>query len=317
MSMKRPFIVSLLMAAFTAIPSLGQPVRELTGPHVDACAVAFRPDGTRLAAAGSDQTITVWDPIAGAIRQTLTSQTGVLTSLAYSRDGETLAFTEAHGQVWTWQPERSERPRILQGHPACAYACAFSPAGDRLFTCGQDRRVRVWRVPDGQMLHSFGPFDSPLYSLAISPDGACLALGVGDSIVICESRNGRMRKSLPAMAGAIGAVTFSPDGRRLFSGSDGGDVRNWNFETGEPELKFEGHRAQVRQVHLSASGRRLVSADESGLVVVWDTGSGAALSSHRFPGSARCARFAPDGSWIAVGTSCGKLFLMDLPAAAR
>jgi hypothetical protein len=66
-------------------------------------------------------------------------------------------------------------------------------------------------------------------------------------------------------------------------------------------------------VSFSADGRRLVSADTGGQLIVWDAATGQALHSHRFPGPTFCAAFAPDGRSIAAGTERAVCYVMELP----
>jgi WD40 repeat protein len=73
----------------------------------------------------------------------------------------------------------------------------------------------------------------------------------------------------------------------------------------------------VYQVGFSPDGRRLVSAGTEGQVIVWDSATGAALYSHRFPDKTLCAAFTPDGRQIGTGTGRSLCYLMELPRHIR
>jgi WD40 repeat protein len=66
-------------------------------------AVAFSPDGRRLASAGGDKTIRIWDPATGALLATLEGHTDAVTSLAFSPDGAKLLSGSLDGTIRIWR----------------------------------------------------------------------------------------------------------------------------------------------------------------------------------------------------------------------
>eukprot|EP01038_Epipyxis_sp_PR26KG_P015920 gene15920-21600_t len=73
-------------------------------------------------------------------------------------------------------------------------------------------------------------------------------------------------------------VSFSPNGRRLVSGSWDKSIRIWDVETGESLLMFNGHSGAVYSVSFSPDGMRIVSAgslDKS--IRIWDVETGESL----------------------------------------
>jgi WD40 repeat protein/serine/threonine protein kinase len=87
----------------------------------------------------------------------------------------------------------------------------------------------------------------------------------------------------------IGAVCFSPDGRRIASGAGGAESRNspsprlgrardcakiWDAVTGEELLSLKGHGAGVTSLDFSPDGRRIVTGSWDQTAKVWDATNG-------------------------------------------
>ena len=73
----------------------------------------------------------------------------------------------------------------------------------------------------------------------------------------------------------VRSVAFSPDGRRIVSGSDDKTIRVWDAETGEEMVEpLKGHSDWVRSVAFSPDGRRIVSGSDDKTIRVWDAETG-------------------------------------------
>src|SRR5439155_995296 len=78
-------------------------------------AVAYAPDGARLASAGRDGTVRVWDPHAGRELLACKAHVGAVAAVAYSPDGSRIASAGADGAVRVWDA-RAGRRLALGGH---------------------------------------------------------------------------------------------------------------------------------------------------------------------------------------------------------
>lgn len=78
-------------------------------------------------------------------------------------------------------------------------------------------------------------------------------------------------------AEAVLSVSFSPDGRRLASGSGDTTVRLWDITTQTPAHTCTGHKNWVLCIAWSPDGRKLASGSNDNTIQLWDPQTGAAL----------------------------------------
>jgi len=78
----------------------------------------------------------------------------------------------------------------------------------------------------------------------------------------------------------VTSVVFSPDGKKLASGSYDNTVRLWDVETGQAiGLALEGHTDWVRTVVFSPDGKKLASGSHDNTVQLWDVETGKTMGS--------------------------------------
>ena len=80
-----------------------------------------------------------------------------------------------------------------------------------------------------------------------------------------------MGKPFQGHTDRVASVAFSPNEKRVVSGSHDKTVRIWDVETwkqvGEP---LQGHTGMVRSVAFSPNGKRVVSGSYDTTIRIWD-----------------------------------------------
>jgi WD40 repeat protein len=101
--------------------------------------------------------------------------------------------------------------------------------------------------------------------------------------------------------GAVNAVSWSPDGRRLATGSEDGTARIWDGQTGAEIAVLKGHAGPVQTVAWSPDGRRLATGSLDSTARIWDGQTGAEIASLRgHAGSVQAVSWSPDGHRLAT-----------------
>ena len=151
--------------------------------------------------------------------------------------------------------------------------------------------------------------------MAQTGDGRLLAVPCGTRILLFDTQTGRLVRTLTGHTNQAYRPVFSPDGKRLASGSGNYILRVWDVATGHEELAYDDHAHWVWSAAFDPEGNRLVSADSSGTIKVRDARGGLLKS----PGISRAhtgrgvnqIAFSPDGKRLATASLDGTCKLWD------
>jgi WD40 repeat protein len=212
-----------------------------------------------------------------------------------------------------------------QGHSAMIRKVMLTPDGATLISVSDDKTIRLWDVKTGDLMKTIrgqigAGNEGELFAGALSPDGKTLAAGGfgipgGDKpIHLYNIETGEQIGLLKGHFNVINALAFSPDGRRLASGSGDHTVRIWDV-TGRKELaKLEGHGDAVYGVAFSPDGSKLVSASYDGTLRLWHIGNLDKVTwkeMKRHTDKVNGVAFAPNGRYIVSGGYDNRILLWD------
>ena len=273
---------------------------EIVYPIWDAArSLAFSPDGKQLASGyqyGSvrlwdvDETIAVKEGNTADSAQTIRIGDVALVSLAYSPDGKRLAVGSADYRITLLDLINRKVLHSFVGHDGEVTALAFSPDGTRLASASHDRTVKVWDSSSGKKLLTLAGHSGPVEAVAYSADGKSIASAIDKThIRLWDASTGKTLRTLDSrvaraedivvethnyipyldefsegMPGRVLSLAFSPDGKRLASGSQEGFINQWDLASGKkqtmvPRRSIYDTDDRALKVMYSRDGKELVS----------------------------------------------------------
>jgi WD40 repeat protein len=145
-----------------------------------------------------------------------------------------LAAGDRNGAVKIWDTASGRLSRTLAGHDVSVRSVAYSDAGNRLASAGDDRLVKLWDTANGALAGVLRGHTDIVNQVAF-------AAGGHRRLVSCSG-----------------------------SGPQPGEVKLWNVTTRQELLTLRGHASKVTCVAISRDHQHWASAAGDGTVRIWD-----------------------------------------------
>lgn len=152
---------------------------------------------------------------------------------------------------------------------------AIAPDGTTMVTADNDKRIKLWNLQDGKMLHQFEGYQRA----AFSPNGKELAIvayqrsgeSYESSIEVYRLTDFSVIRSLklPDVRSTVLSLAYSNDGTHLAVGSWDGKLTVWDLANKDGSTWRRDLKSGIHALVFSPDGRYLASGSEDGCLRLW------------------------------------------------
>ncbi|HWN10187.1 MAG TPA: WD40 repeat domain-containing protein [Pyrinomonadaceae bacterium] len=114
-------------------------------------AIAFSPEGQKLATGASDRMISIWNLQTGLAQSSFRKHESSINALAFSHDGQLLASGGDDRTIVLWEVAAGKSKRTFKGHDQTVTSLAFSADGQLLASGSGNASVVIWEVATGKL----------------------------------------------------------------------------------------------------------------------------------------------------------------------
>ena len=295
-------VVALLLGGLTTAPGANVQDAFTARAAGTVQAVAFSPDGSMLAIAGSAPRVQIFNPFKGDEQRAMPVSQGGIEAIAFHPAGDRLAAGR-YNELWIWNPADGKLIHHVRRRIGRILAMAYSPSGRYLVTSGSDRVVRVFDTNDYQERDPLPSSHVVTPALSFAPRRDTVVGALGSRLTIWDLEAPDKPVTLDGHQGRVSAVLFGPGDESVISGGWDKKILFWNTTQAAHTGSCSDHKGRITALALSRNGKLLASAGTDKTIVLRDPKAG--LPRHRIDTLKRealCLALSPDGLTLAAGT---------------
>ncbi len=297
---------------FNLVP-VDKPTTILMDSVIAVLWATFSPDGRLLATGSEDNSIVLWDLVAGRPVRNFAGHLQAVQSIAFSPNGEFLLTASVDTTAALWNVASGRLIRRFKGHTAAVNSAVFSPDGKRVVTGSTDKTAILWDAATGAQIRTFAGHTDEVVAVGISPDGRTVATGSTDKHAILWNADSGERLFSLRTQDTVSGIVFSPDGKILAASNFANNVNEWEVATGKALGATRRVNLDLNAIAFTPDGSRFFSAGKDATAKMWSTASRELLREFSGHGSdLQSVALSPDGRILLTSSRDGTARLFDV-----
>ncbi|XP_075545424.1 WD repeat-containing protein 48 isoform X1 [Dermacentor variabilis] len=259
-------------------------------------ALAYAKDRERVASAGLDRVIFLWDVnVLTALTasnntvttSSLTDNKDSIYSLAMNPPGTVIVSGSTEKVIRVWDPRTCQKMPKLKGHTDNVKALVLNREGTQCLSGSSDGTIRLWSLGQQRCVATIRVHDEGVWALQVNESFTTVFSGGRDrKIFMTDLRNPDNRALVCEETAPVLKMTLSSDTSSLWVATTDSTVRNWpvnnrcsqldDYDTDilvplnqKPQASIKGNPS-IRHYAVLNDKRYVITKDTAGNVAVWD-----------------------------------------------
>ncbi|KAL1438114.1 hypothetical protein MTO96_048205 [Rhipicephalus appendiculatus] len=259
-------------------------------------ALAYAKDRERVASAGLDRVIFLWDVnVLTALTasnntvttSSLTDNKDSIYSLAMNPPGTVIVSGSTEKVIRVWDPRTCQKMPKLKGHTDNVKALVLNREGTQCLSGSSDGTIRLWSLGQQRCVATIRVHDEGVWALQVNESFTTVFSGGRDrKIFMTDLRNPDNRALVCEETAPVLKMTLCNDTSSLWVATTDSTIKNWpvnnrcsqldDYDTDilvplsqKPQASIKGNPS-IRHYAVLNDKRYIITKDTAGNVAVWD-----------------------------------------------
>jgi WD40 repeat protein len=259
-------------------------IARLQGKAERILSISFSPDGALMVAGGGTPArlgeVQIWDVHEKKLLRTAQVGSDTVFGASLSPDSKKVAVGCTDNTVHVFDASTAKELYKISSHENWVLGTVWGVDSKRFVSVGRDRAAKLVNADAGQFLENINQMRGELAAVARDPKKDVIVIGGEDRIpyiyMMDRPRNikvgeeATLVRKLDPQDGAIYALDWSSDGRRIAVAGAAKDVNIYDADSGSKLASCSGHSAGIYAVAFSPDGTRLATGGFDGQVRIYN-----------------------------------------------